>query len=217
MTDTPLTPRQMDDALAAEYVLGVVDLAERLSTETRIKREPAFAGMVAAWETHLSGLNDDFADVAAPNLLPQIEARLFPVAAKPRRNWLGWLAGAATAGVLAIAAIPTLQPPAPPELVATLQAEGQPLVIAASYGGGTLNIIRAGGPEAEAGRVYELWLIAGDAAPVSLGLIEGETTTRTLDTLPQGAVLAISLEPTGGSTAGQPTGPVLVTGVITGI
>lgn len=213
MTDQSLSPHEEDDALAGEYVLGVLDLAERSATEARIKTDASFAALVAAWEDRLSGLNDDYAEVAAPNLMPKIEARLFPVAAKPQRNWLAWLSGAAVAAALVLAVV-VVQRPSAPELVATLQAEGQPLVIAASFGDGTLNITRAGGPEAAAGQVYELWLIAGENPPVSLGLIEGDTTSRPLDALPEGAVLAISLEPAGGSTTGQPTGPVLVTGVI---
>ncbi len=129
MTDTPMTPLEDDDALAAEYVLGVLDMAERSAVEKRLKTDPAFAAMVTAWEGRLSGLNDDFAEVPAPNLLPKIEARLFPQAAKPQRSVFGWFAGAAFAATLAIAAI-TLWPTAPqPELVATLAAEGQPLCL----------------------------------------------------------------------------------------
>ncbi|TAG29880.1 MAG: anti-sigma factor, partial [Rhodobacterales bacterium] len=82
MTDAPLTPREADDAEAAEYVLGVQDLAERSATEARIKRDPEFAALVTAWETRLEGLNDGFDPVPAPDLLPAIEARLFPRAAK---------------------------------------------------------------------------------------------------------------------------------------
>jgi anti-sigma-K factor RskA len=217
MTDTPMTPQEEDDALAGEYVLGVLDMADRTAVEARIKTDARFAATVAAWEDRLAGLNDDFAEVPAPNLLPKIEARLFPVAAKPQRSWFGWLAGAAVAATLAIGAV-VLWPVTPaPEFTATLQAEGQPLVIAASYAAGVISVTRAGGPEAEAGRVYELWLIDGANAPVSLGLIEGETATRPVENLPEGAVLAISLEPDGGSTTGAPTGPVLVTGVVTKI
>ncbi len=215
MTDLILTSQDEDDAFAAEYVLGVLDAADRARAEARIKHEPVFAAAVAAWEQRLSGLNDDFADVPAPNLMPQIEARLFPVAAKPRRSWFGWLAGAATAAVLVLAVVTAL-PTAPvaPELVATLQADGQPLVIAASYADGVLSINQSAGPAAAAGSVYELWLIAGDNAPVSLGLIDAASFERPLPDLPEGAVLAISLEPAGGSTTGAPTGPVLVTGVV---
>jgi anti-sigma-K factor RskA len=214
MTDTPLTPREEDDAFAGEYVLGVLDAADRARAEDRIRHEPVFAAAVAAWEQRLSGLNDDYDDAPAPNLLPNIEARLFPVAARPRASWFGWLAGAATAAVLAIAVFILLPGPATPDFVATLQGEGQPLVIAASYADGILSLNQSAGPAAEAGRVYELWLIDGDNAPVSLGLIDAPSVDRPVAAIPEGAVLAISLEPAGGSTTGAPTGPVLVTGVV---
>ncbi len=214
MIDAPLTPMEEDDSFAAEYVLGVLDMADRARAEDRIRRDPAFAAAVAAWEDRLSGLNDAFAEVPAPDLLAKIEARLFAQAAKPRRPWLGWLAGAATAAAIIVAALVLVPGPTGPALVATLAAEGQPLVIAASYANGVLQVDQSAGPAAAAGSVYELWLIDGTNAPVSLGLIDAATVTRPVANIPEGAVLAISLEPAGGSTTGAPTGPVLVTGVV---
>jgi anti-sigma-K factor RskA len=214
MTDTPLTPREEDDAFAGEYVLGVLDAADRARAEARIRHEPVFAAAVAAWEQRLSGLNDDYDEVPAPNLLPKIEARLFPVAARPQRSWFGWLAGAAAAAAIAIAALMVVPGPTAPELVATLQGEGQPLVITASYADGILSVSQSAGPAAAAGSVYELWLIDGDTAPVSLGLIEAASAEHPVARIPEGAILAISLEPAGGSPTGAPTGPVLVTGVV---
>ena len=68
------------------------------------------------------------------------------------------------------------------------------------------------GAEAPAGRTLELWYV-GAAGPKPLGLI-GSTPSRV--NLPQGAspdgVLAVSVEPPGGSPTGQPTGPVVYTG-----
>jgi anti-sigma-K factor RskA len=71
----------------------------------------------------------------------------------------------------------------------------------------------------EAGRSYELWLIASkNSAPRSLGLVGGnEFTTRPLPAsfdvaTMRGANYAISLEPAGGSPKGAPTGPILFTG-----
>ena len=215
MTDAPLTPMQEDDALAAEYVLGVLDLAERTAVDARVKQDSVFAASVAAWESRLAGLNDAYAEVPAPNLLPQIEARLFPQAAKPARNWFGWLAGLATAAAIAIAVVVVVPRGASPEFVATLTAADQPLVFAASYTGGTLTLNQTKGAAAGAANDYQLWLIVGDAAPVSLGLIDAPTISRPVATLPEGAVIAVSLEPAGGSTTGAPTGPVLVTGVVT--
>jgi anti-sigma-K factor RskA len=215
MIDKPLTPTEEDDAFAGEYVLGVLDAADRARAEDRIRHEPHFAAAVAAWEQRLAGLNDDYPEVAAPNLMPRIEARLFPVAARPQRSWFGWLAGAATAAAIAVAAFVVVPVPAGPEFIATLQAADQPIIMVATYGDGVFSVSQTAGPAAEAGRVYEIWLIEGDAAPVSLGLMDGPAITRPVADMPPGATLAISLEPAGGSTTGAPTGPVLVTGIVT--
>ncbi len=72
---------------------------------------------------------------------------------------------------------------------------------------------------AEADRSYELWLISSKyPAPRSLGVVGGqEFTARPVpanvdfDTM-RAASYAISLEPSGGSPSGVPTGPVLFTG-----
>jgi len=218
MTDTPpLSPQDEADALAAEYVLGVLSLVERTAAEARARRDADFAARISTWENRLSGLNDEFADVPAPDLLPRIEARLFPVAAKPRRAWAGWLIGAATAAALVIGAVYLTQTGPAPTLGGQLAAETGDLRFEAQYAGTTLTLTRISGSAAEAGRVHQLWLIAGEAAPVSLGLIEGDALSVTLPQVAEGIVLAVSLEPAGGSPTGAPTGPVLVTGSLTAI
>ena len=64
----------------------------------------------------------------------------------------------------------------------------------------------------------ELWLLPADRPPVSLGLLEPAGDNRRPLTpevermLQAGAMLAVSLEPPGGSPTGQPTGPVVSTG-----
>ncbi len=72
---------------------------------------------------------------------------------------------------------------------------------------------------ADAGRSYELWLIAGNnPKPRSLGLVGAEEfTTRPIPAdfdvaAMRAATYAVSLEPAGGSPSGAPTGPVLFTG-----
>jgi anti-sigma-K factor RskA len=216
MTDLPLSPRDADDALAGEYVLGTLYLAERLTVETRIKADPGFARLVQDWENRLSGLNDAFAPVDVRNLLPGIEARLFPT--PPRRRFgvlTGWMAGAMAAGVLAVLALVTLPilPPAAGPVVAVL-GEGDALRFEARFRDGTLEVIRVAGSAAPAGQVQELWIIAPDAAPVSLGLLQEAALSVPYPALPQGWTLAVSLEPAGGSPTGAPTGPVLAAGVV---
>ncbi|HEY6918279.1 MAG TPA: anti-sigma factor [Tabrizicola sp.] len=214
MTDAPLTPREAEDALAAEYVLGVLDAAERAEVAARIKREPAFAARIADWEDKLSGLNDGFAEAPAPNLLPKIEARLFPKPARSGRfGVLGWLSGALVASALSLATVSVLAPPRPTP-VATLATADNRLAYQVTHFGGSLQVTRVAGVPAVPGQVHELWVIAPDANPVSLGLLEDRPLVVSYPVPPAGFVLAVSIEPEGGSPTGQPTGPVILTAQI---
>ena len=65
------------DALAAEYVLGTLDGAERIQVSARRQREPALAAAIAAWELRLSPLNELVPAVAPPpSLRDDILARV---------------------------------------------------------------------------------------------------------------------------------------------
>jgi anti-sigma-K factor RskA len=209
--------RQMPDreGLAAEYVLGTLSHAERLTAEALLTSDAAFAAEVARWEARLAPLNDEFAPVDPPPALrARIDARLFPKRA--RRRGLGWPVWGALAAAVAVAiwlvAVPLQREPL---IVATLQAENQPLVMLASYDPNrrSLSVEHNAGPTAGSGRDYELWVIHEGEAPVSLGIVR-EATTVSMDLPPPGTVLAITLEPEGGSPTGQATGPILVTAVL---
>ena len=217
MTDAPLTPEEADDALAAEYVLGVLDLAERAEAKARIRRDPDFAARVGDWEARMAGLNDDFAEAPAPDLMPKIEARLFPKAPAPSRQrrglTFGWFAGAALAAVLVLATVATLAPPRP-EPVATLATADRRLSYQITHFGGTLQVARVAGVPAVPGQVHQLWIIAPGASPVSLGLLEDKPLVIDYPVPPPGFVFAVSIEPEGGSPTGLPTGPVILTAMM---
>ncbi|WP_372916024.1 anti-sigma factor domain-containing protein, partial [Sandarakinorhabdus sp.] len=155
-----------------------------------------------------------------------------PAAAGGWWNNLGlWRLLAASGPVLAaLVAVLVVQPggtDAPinvatgPELVATLaDADGKPL-IAAAYdpASGQVRFAPvAAGDDTAAGKVPELWVIEGKNPPRSLGVIDiaaGRSQSIPRDRLAglkAGAVLAISIEPVGGSPTGAPTGPVIATG-----
>jgi anti-sigma-K factor RskA len=210
MTDTPLTPREAEDALAAEYVLGVLDASERADVADRVKRDPAFAARVADWEVRLSGLNDGFAAANDPKLFSKIEARLFP---KPARRGvgplLGWLTGGLIAASVALVSIATLAPPRR-EPVAVLATADSRLAYQVTHFGGSLEVTRVAGVPAVPGQVHELWVIAPDAGPVSLGLLQDRPLVVSYPVPPAGFVLAVSIEPAGGSPTGAPTGPVIL-------
>jgi anti-sigma-K factor RskA len=82
-------------------------------------------------------------------------------------------------------------------------------------------VVRRVSATPEAGRSYELWLISSQfPTPKSLGVVGNDEFTQRpipgnfdVATL-RAASYAVSLEPSGGSQSGVPTGPVLFTGKI---
>ncbi|QYZ71322.1 anti-sigma factor [Neotabrizicola shimadae] len=210
---TPL--HEDDDQTAAEYVLGTLPLEDRTAAARRIGQDPAFAAAVRAWEDRFAALNDDYAEAPAPDLLPAIEARLFPAPPpKPRRfGWLGWLSGAASAAALVVLVSLAL-PIGQPALVTEIVAANAAFQYEARFDGTRLVVRRSEGAAAPAAEVHELWIIAPDQAPVSLGLLGDAPLEIDYPIPPEGWVLAISLEPAGGSPTGAPTGPVLATAEI---
>lgn len=216
--DRALTPNEHADLLAAEFVIGVLPLADRAAAEARLRRDEGFAARVAAWENHLSDLNGDYAEVEPPaDVLTRTEAQLFPAAIRRRQVWFGWLSGAAAAAALAIVAVIFLSPPPAGDapLIATLGEPDAPLAFEARYDGASLIVARVAGTAPGPGQAYELWIIAPTAAPVSLGLLGDAPLAIPYPTPPAGWTLAVSLEPEGGSPTGLPTGPVVAAGEVT--
>ncbi|MDB5506181.1 MAG: anti-sigma factor [Devosia sp.] len=223
-----------DRALAAEYVLGLLSPADRAATGRRLDSEPALAAEARLWQSRFSGLDAEFDVVAPPSrLLAAIEARAFGDAPKATglANWWNNLAlwRALTAGAAAVAVIALgfgLTRPAPldpsavaVQLVAALEQEGSATKFLALYDGATGSVrLTAVSGEAVADRDLELWYIDDTDAPVSMGVIP--VSGRTEVPLPReaqikfedGTVLAITLEPKGGSPTGAPTGMIVAAG-----
>ncbi len=134
--------------------------------------------------------------------------------------WGAGLAGFALAAALAGIAI--LQRPAvpPPVAVAALlpKTPGAPIIVAELLPSGALSLQPVGPLAPPAAHDYELWsLPTGATRPVALGLLRPGGVVLTADHVPQGAgQILVSLEPTGGSPTGLPTGPVLWGGAYAG-
>jgi anti-sigma-K factor RskA len=233
--------REEFEALAAEYALGTLSGDERARLEARIAWDAELAVLVDAWNRRLAPLAEGIEPVPAPPTLWQrIERALAPrraeraiapkrATARPARSlwsslnlWRG-LTATGLAAAIALALVVALRPPASvgPSYVALLQDETATPVFLVSLDpkAGRLNA-RPLVHHAAGDRVHELWLIAGTEPPRSLGVLEVATVTEhvlpreIVDRVAELAVLAVSLEPPGGSPTGQPTGPVILKGLL---
>jgi anti-sigma-K factor RskA len=228
-----------DHSLAAEYVLGLLNAEERAAVARRIAVEPAFAAEVRQWQARFADLDHAFEESPAPShLLATIEARVFGAPARPGglralwenlNLWRGLAAAALAVAVIAIG-MNVMRPAAldprafATQLVAALEEEGSNVKFLALYdsASGTVRLTALSGAAAP-DRDFELWAIEDNNPPVSMGVVPANArseVTMTPDILAQfgeGSVLAITLEPKGGSPTGDPTGPVVAKGVATPI
>ncbi len=231
------------DVFAGEYVLGVLDVAQRRRAQARIESDSAFARLVCGWEQRLATLIDEIAPITPPHFIwPRIRTRLgwSPLVNDVvQRSWqrIGfWQAatGLATAAALAMVFIGQRVPPTPlptivvtptqqPRAVTTLtRDDGTPGWLASvDSARGTLLLMPVPAPADIDGRVSELWLIPAGEAPRSLGLLPAGETREVLipddlrRALIEGSTLAVSLEPANGPPHDAPTGPIIAKGSLT--
>ena len=220
-----------DELLAAEYALGVLAGTDRAAAERLLQRDSKFAAMVTDWEQRLAPWAGEIAEVAAPPQVWERIAAALPAPAAPSaglwQNLVFWRGLTLATGALAAACLGGLiylgtldrQPP----LVATIEGGGHRHFVATVDGKrGTIAVVPAAF-SADATRVPELWLIPADGKPRPLGLLRADSTVTI--TIPaelaaqtvSNAVLAVSLEPPGGSPTGLPTGLVIATGKLTNL
>jgi len=183
----PVIPPEIEPRV--ERSANVVQLARRVS---RWRRMTVVMGAIAALLALYIGLAQ-----FAPGLVPL----------GPRAQVVAQAPGPAQLGARLVAVLQ--QEPTAPAFLLTVDPQSRTLVV------------RRVSATPEAGRSYELWLISSQfPAPKSLGVVGNDEFTQrpipgnfdvaTLRT----ASYAVSLEPSGGSPSGVPTGPVLFTGKI---
>ncbi len=236
-----LSPNEERDLLAAEYVLGLLDGPELVEAQRLEAGDPEFAAAVAAWSERLAPLFDEIEEVEPPDeVWRRIEGAIAAPAAandndeKLRRKlrlWRGYAAGvSAIAASLALvvgyemtreqAPVVVRAEPVPvPVMVATLSSPEAATSLSVAYdrSRGSL-LVTPGQLSGAAGHDHELWIIPAGGSPVSLGLIRPGAPRRIqvpAEIAPHfqlRAGIALSVEPTGGSPTGQPTGPVVAAG-----
>jgi len=212
------------DKLAAEYVLGTLRGGARRRFEGWMYSDAALRLLVKEWERRLLPMHE-FVRAQEPSAQAwrNIEMRLH---LKPERSswhfWRGFGLGTASAAVAAALVVAiSLQHLRGPsyDLVATLtDQQAQPaLLVKADTSKRLLQVHVVGGVPVPVDRSLQLWAIPKKGSPRSLGVLGDEG--RGTFSLASGAVgddvvvLAISLEPRGGSPdPNGPTGPVLYKG-----
>jgi anti-sigma-K factor RskA len=218
------------DALAGEYVLGTLDASEHKAFQRRLLTDPAAAAAVSDWQARLSPLLLAVPEVQAPAALwDQVETASRP--ANDNSILRRWQAATAAAALVALvttglafrprpapqAPVQVAQAPSPLyQSVAALSETGSKPALLVTYDDktGKMRVTPVNvGPRP--GHSLELWVIAGKAAPKSLGLMKDRGATA-LDQLAldlrQDNTIAVSVEPEGGSPTGLPTGPVIYSG-----
>lgn len=226
MTGTGAPDSDDPDLRAAEYVLGTLGLREREAVEREAARDPGVRARIEAWERRLGPLAEM---VPVENPPPRVRAALLRSLPGPKRAEAGqvlalraqlrrWRIAAGGAGLLAaglalfVAVGPMLEPSGG-RYLAVVQGGGTlPALIVRVDTRTGIAQVRPVNAEAPADRSLELWYV-GAQGPRPLGLVGAGLSQVKLPAkaAPDG-VIAVSVEPPGGSPTGQPTGPVVYTG-----
>ncbi|MEB0042514.1 MULTISPECIES: anti-sigma factor [unclassified Pseudomonas] len=214
-------------ALAADYAIGLMSTAARLRFEKLLLEDPALRAELGNWQTTLASLTDPLPEQPAPaHVWQAIVARIDPqtLHVPEKRPFWSWLRIAAIACSLMVAIIVgVLYNRDTLTYNATLTAANQQPAISVHAYNRHLEIEPLALASVEPGRSLELWAIPADGKPVSLGVLPANVKGRLnlsesqQQLLSKPVTLAVSLEPTGGSPTGQPTGPVLYKGALAGL
>ncbi len=231
--------------LAAEYALGVLTGEELRRARALERTDVQFRADVARWSGRLAPMLDDVAPAPPPSSAwAGIQERLgMPdggnVVQLQRRvnRWRGMTAAmSALAACLAIFIV--VRPPAPPQpaqspapaarpaaepLLAMLGNDGQGTKVVAAWDPAAQRLVLAvtGNMRSDPNHSHELWVIPPGGKPRSLGTMGSQKQMHMqladalAQLLQQGATIAISVEPPGGSPTGAPTGPVVASGALT--
>ena len=233
----PIDDLPEGESMAAEFVLGLLEGDDRAQAMRRLLAEPDFAADVARWRAHFGTMFDTWPDVAVPaDGLARLERALLPPAAAndDRPSPRLWQAIAALSSLVAASLVvaialrpaalppPTVQVAAKPAsvLVAAIVPvkEGVPIGAVYDPASGALRVAAA--KLVDDAHSAELWVIAKDGVPHSLGLIAAAAPSESVVAVPvrrglsPGSTLAISVEPVGGAPGGKPTGAVIATGAL---
>lgn len=217
------------DALCGEYLVGTLRGPARRRFERALREEPRVAARLRHWQDMAPRYSMKAQARPPRRVWSRLEKELgladYRIPWHRRRDFWASVAALAASVVLVIAFVIQIEEPARGLVeIAQLSAKDQPVRVSAqrSTDGATLALRATRAMVAGTNQSYELWLIPAEGGdPISLGVL-GALDARLViaesqrQRLRAGATLAVSVEPTGGSPTGKPTGPVILTGRITG-
>ncbi len=211
------------DRLAAEYVLGTLRGRARRRFERWRATSPLVEERSVFWENRLVELAKRTPAVTPPaHVWEGIRTRLGFADLRPGRSRFRVRSFALAASLALVVVAGALLywrafGPQQPTQIATIAASSGTRVWTVEIFGKSAHLnVRAGVlPARPPGHDYELWALPKGGMPVSLGILPGEgSSQRTLTAAQQKALaeapqVAVSIEPTGGSPTGQPTGAIV--------
>lgn len=219
-----LSDPDLREQLAGRYVLGLTKGHARRRFERVLRDDRQLQELVQFWEARFHPLDAHLQPRKPPRRVWRSLQRRLDQSDRPTvrtegplYGWRPFLTGA-VAATLVLALVVTLNrvPPFTPDYVGVIaEADGAPVwLVQVATTDDQLVLTPLRRPQPPQGKDYELWLLPeGDTSPVSLGLLPTEAVARrTLPQVDQAGTakgLAVSVEPTGGSPTGQPTGPVV--------
>ncbi len=216
------------ELLAAEYVLGALAPSARRRLERWTLVDPTLAETVRRWERDLARFG-----ALAPPETPPVRCRrrlqAFLKSERPRRRlallaaslwrYTAPLALAVSLFLVAVLIERVRSVERPPATIAVLAGRHGHARWVVTMGHDRMRVVTVGRIPLPPRTSYELWFLPRPGAPmVALGLLptRGLMTARlprpVYTRLARARLLAVSLEPAGGSPTGRPTGPVLFTG-----
>jgi anti-sigma-K factor RskA len=233
---SPAEPLLSREDLAIDHALGLAEDRALERAERLEATDAVFRALVGDWRRQLAAIDETAPARPVPpgawerieHVIdaqgPSVQARSERPVAALWRSLSFWrpaaMAAAFAALVLAVGLARNIAAgPDKPIYVAVLQTdEGRAAAVVNAYADGTVTLVpleRIGVPE---GRILEVWTLQSrEQGPVSIGRMDRARTLRLdLDRLRRpdaGHLFEITVEPTGGSPTGRPTGPILMKGL----
>jgi len=217
--DLRKSPR-LTELLAASYVVGTLQGRARRRFMQMLRTRPWLSRLVRDWEDRLLPAVLGDRPRAAPHWVWQSIAAQLPLASPAASRHLRWWQTPlwpALSGALAVALLLVWLWPTPSRMFLTgvlTNPAGKPTwVIRANRHHMRLSTLEP--VSVPAGHAYQLWAIVPGRQPISMGLLPTQPGQSPVLSAPQRIdmksvqMVAVTMEPAGGSPTGQPTGPIL--------